>query len=287
MTSIRKIAVIGATGMLGRPVTLQLAEAGFAVTAVVRNPEKAKKMLPDSVQLIKGDLKDPASIQAALSGQDALYLSLSVEQTERESRFHTEEEGLRHALAAAKANGLVRVSYLSSVVMRYPADWWVFRIKRKAVEDIKASGIPYAIFYPSTFMETIKGQYLAGNRFLILGKAHYPNWWIAAQDYGMQVANDFKNGSAGNREYVVQGPEPLTVDEAAERFVKAYTRQPVTVTKLPLGPFRLLQPLAPRFRYGYQIITALNNYPETFEAQKTWTELGKPITTIEDYARSL
>jgi uncharacterized protein YbjT (DUF2867 family) len=287
MSNQTKIAVIGATGMLGKPVTSELVNAGFQVTAVVRNLEQARKLLPPSVTLIKGDLKDPASIGAALRGQNALYLNLSVEQTEKESAFHTEGEGLRNAISAASMNGIRRISYLSSIVLRYPTDWWVFRLKLQAVEAVKASGIPYTIFYPSIFMETIKGQYVIGNRFLIMGKALYPNWWIAAKDYGLQVASDFRNQNPGNREYVVQGPEPLLTDEAAEQFARFYKKGPVKIVKLPIGPFRLLRPVAPRFRYGYEIINALNNYPERFEAQKTWDELGKPAITLREYAQNL
>ncbi len=287
LNNIRKIAVIGATGMLGKPVTLQLAAAGFEVTALVRDPAKASKVLPPTVKWVPADLKDAGSLKLALAGQDALYLNLSVEQAEGQSAFHPEGEGLHNALAAARANRLLRVSYLSSIVIRHPTDWWVFALKRRAVEDVMASGLPYTIFYPTQFMETIDGRTMAGNRLLVVGRAQHPNWWIAAADYGRQVANDFKNDSPAPREYVVQGPEPILTGEAAERFVKAYKKKPVAVTKLPMGPFKLLRSLSPRFRYGYEIINALNCYPETFEAQNTWQDLGKPVIKLEDYARSL
>ncbi|HEX8530848.1 MAG TPA: NAD(P)H-binding protein [Cytophagales bacterium] len=287
MSNIRKIAVIGATGMLGKPVTLQLAAAGFEVTALVRDPEKAGTLLPPSVKRVRADVKDANSLKQALAGQDALYLNLSVAQTEKQSAFHAEGEGLRNALAAARENRLRRVSYLSSIVMRYPTDWWVFALKRRAVEDIKALGLPYTLFYPTQFMETLDGRTMAGNRLLVVGQAQYPNCWIAAEDYGRQVANDFKNNASTNREYVVQGPEPILTGDAAERFVKAYRKKPVAVTKLSLAPFKLLRTLSPRFRYGYEIINALNCYPETFQAQNTWDDLGKPVIKLEDYARSL
>jgi len=287
MKDIRKIAVIGATGMLGKPVTQQLAAAGFEVTALVRNPEKAAQGLPPSVKRVPADLRDPQSLKKALSGQDALYLNLSVEQTEKQSAFHPEGEGLRNALAAARENRLRRISYLSSIVMRYPTNWWVFALKRRAVEDIKGAGLAYTIFYPTQFMETIDGRTMAGNRLLVVGRAQHPNWWIAAEDYGRQVANDFRNDHAGNREYVVQGPEPILTGDAAERFVKAYRKKPIGIAKLPMGPFKLLRSLSPRFRYGYEIVNALNHYPETFEAQPTWDALGKPVITLEAYARGL
>lgn len=41
---MKKIIVIGATGMLGKPVTKQLAHAGFDVTLLVRNINKAKNI---------------------------------------------------------------------------------------------------------------------------------------------------------------------------------------------------------------------------------------------------
>ena len=44
MKPIRKIAVIGATGMLGIPVAIALMEAGFEVTALARNVEQARRV---------------------------------------------------------------------------------------------------------------------------------------------------------------------------------------------------------------------------------------------------
>lgn len=287
MKPIRKIAVIGATGMLGKPVTLQLAAEGFEVTALVRDPKKAARLLPPSVKQVLADLKEVSSLKQALIGHDALYINLSVAQTERESDFHAEGEGLRNALDAANANGLQRIAYLSSIVMRYPTDWWVFKLKRQAVEQVKALGLPYTVFYPSNFMETLSGPMRQGTRVMLAGKATYPNWWIAGQDYGRQVARDMQKQSTSNREYIVQGPEPIRMEEAAARFVKAYSKSTLSVAGAPMGLMKMLSYLTPRFKYVYEISTALNEYPETFEAQKTWDELGKPVIKLEDYARSL
>ena len=45
MRPIKKIAMIGATGMLGIPVAIALMEAGFEVTALARNPESARRCI--------------------------------------------------------------------------------------------------------------------------------------------------------------------------------------------------------------------------------------------------
>jgi hypothetical protein len=36
-----------------------------------------------------------------------------------------------------------------------------------------------------------------------------------------------------------------------------------------------------------KMLNALNRYPETFQAQETWDELGKPTNTIEKYAEKV
>ena len=37
--------------------------------------------------------------------------------------------------------------------------------------------------------------------------------------------------------------------------------------------------------YGARILEALNNYPEEFNASQTWTDLGRPEVSIEEFAR--
>jgi hypothetical protein len=59
------------------------------------------------------------------------------------------------------------------------------------------------------------------------------------------------------------------------------------VIKAPLGMLKLAGRVSPKTWYGYKIVTALNNYPEQFEAEQTWNELGKPTITLATYAERL
>ena len=65
---MKKIAVIGATGMLGIPVVEELIKAGFEVTALVRNPGSASKRLPSQTRIIKADAADLDSLKRGLEG---------------------------------------------------------------------------------------------------------------------------------------------------------------------------------------------------------------------------
>ena len=98
---MKKILVIGSTGLLGKPVTKALIDAGFSVTLLVRDKNLAEKLFPKA-SIVKGDLRNRADVEKAMQGQDAVFLSLSVKQTEKENEFHTEAEGLDLLIDVAK-----------------------------------------------------------------------------------------------------------------------------------------------------------------------------------------
>ncbi|MDA2807762.1 NAD(P)H-binding protein [Nocardiopsis suaedae] len=66
------ILVTGATGTVGGAVARRLAGAGEDVRALVRSPEAAR--LPAGVEVMRGDLSDPASVEAAMHGIDGVFL---------------------------------------------------------------------------------------------------------------------------------------------------------------------------------------------------------------------
>lgn len=287
---MKKILVIGATGMLGVPVVQQLVKAGFDVSALVRDIEKAKLVLPPEVKLLQGDLQQAVTVQQALKGQQGLYLNLSIRPGEREKAYHTEEEGLRSLLPLAKEAGIQRIAYLSSLVQRYQGmqgfQWWVFAVKQQAVQMIQDSGIPYTIFYPSTFMENFdKGGYVQGKRVNLAGTSAHPMFFIAGSDYGKQVARSFTLAVSANKEYIIQGPEGFTADQAARVYKQHYSRQPLRIIKAPLGLIKFMGYFNEKLNYLAHIIEALNNYPEHFEGEASWQELGKPEVKLEEYAR--
>lgn len=65
-----RILVTGATGNVGGAVVAQLHAAGVPVRALVRGEAD----FPEGVQAVRGDLGDPASLDAALEGIDSVFL---------------------------------------------------------------------------------------------------------------------------------------------------------------------------------------------------------------------
>ena len=281
-----KIIVIGATGMLGRPVTKKLIEAGYEVTIGSRDPAKVRGF--DQAKKVRADLFDPASLREAFRGQDALYLNLSVNRGAGRAGPHQETDGLRNAIEAARAEGVKRIGFISSLVKNYQGmdgfSWWEFDVKNEAVRILRESGLPHLIFYPSSFMENFTGEQLSGKKILIPGKSRQKMWFIAGDDYGEMVAKAFALPEGESREYPVQGLEPFTYEEAAEVFVENYPGE-LRISRPPVWPLRLAGLVSPKMRDLWSIVYALNHYPEKFESEETWKELGKPKITLAEFAK--
>ena len=285
-----KILFIGATGMLGKPVAAELIQSGFDVTLLARDTAKAQAIFP-SAKAVQGDVFDKATLVKAFAQMDVVYMNLSVDQSSKEKDPHAEREGMENIIAAAKETGIKRLACLSSLVHFYEGmngfSWWSFRIKHAAAEKIKASGIPYSIFYPSTFMETFPYQMMRGNKIAQLGKSIAPMWFIAAADYAKQVARSFEITTTENKEYNVQGTEPFTFEEAAKVFIANYKKAKLSTMKAPIGLMKFFGIFVQKFNYVWHICEALNKYPEKMDSQQTWNELGTPTTRLADYAKSL
>jgi hypothetical protein len=107
---------------------------------------------------------------------------------------------------------------------------------------------------------------------------------ISGADYGKQVVKAFELDN-GNNEYIVQGQEGFIADDAAKLFADNYKQAKIKVAKLPFGLLKFFGRLSKKFNYAANIVDALNNYPEKFEAEKTWQDLGKPQTKFIDYIK--
>ena len=70
-----KIAIIGATGNVGRRLVDEALSRGHEVTAIARDPSKLQAS--DHLQLATGDAQDPAALAATLKGHDAVISSIA------------------------------------------------------------------------------------------------------------------------------------------------------------------------------------------------------------------
>src|SRR4030095_1543184 len=72
MTCMNRVLVIGATGNVGGQVVSQLLSTGAQVRPLTRNPDMAG--LPPQVEMMRGDLTVPETLDVCLKGIDTVFL---------------------------------------------------------------------------------------------------------------------------------------------------------------------------------------------------------------------
>jgi dihydroflavonol-4-reductase len=110
--------VTGATGFVGSHVARALAEQGADLRLLVRPSSSTKNIADLKADLATGDLRDPASLEHAISGCDTVFhvaADYRLWVRDAEEMYRANVEGTRAILEAARKNGVRRVVYTSSV----------------------------------------------------------------------------------------------------------------------------------------------------------------------------
>jgi UDP-glucose 4-epimerase len=118
--AVMNILVTGATGKVGSRLVQHLALRGGTVRALVRDPDKAAS-LPAAVERVKGDLVDPASLEAAVRGVDAVvHCAAFFRGATPEQAHQVNDAGTQHLGAAARAAGVKRFVFTSTGLVYGP-----------------------------------------------------------------------------------------------------------------------------------------------------------------------
>ena len=110
--------VTGATGFVGIHVARALAERGADLRLLVRSTSNTKNVSDLKADLVSGDLRDPASLEKAVSGCETVFhvaADYRLWVRDPDQMHRTNVEGTRAILGAARKAGIRRVVYTSSV----------------------------------------------------------------------------------------------------------------------------------------------------------------------------
>ncbi|HME37560.1 MAG TPA: hopanoid-associated sugar epimerase [Steroidobacteraceae bacterium] len=121
-----KALVTGATGFVGAAIARALVAAGWQVRVLARGGSNRGNLLELEVQVAEGDLADTASLERALQGCTGLFHAAAdyrLGARDPAQLYRTNVEGTRNILNAARAAGVERIVYTSSVAtIGIPAD---------------------------------------------------------------------------------------------------------------------------------------------------------------------
>src|SRR5271154_634927 len=113
-----KAFVTGATGFLGSHVARSLSEQGADLRLLVRPTSSLKNLEGLQAETATGDLRDPASLEKAMSGCEVVFhvaADYRLWVRDPAEMYRSNVEGTRAILEAARKDGIRCVGYTSSV----------------------------------------------------------------------------------------------------------------------------------------------------------------------------
>jgi uncharacterized protein YbjT (DUF2867 family) len=217
--------VVGATGFLGSKICKELAAQGKPVTAMVRSGEDAKvaSLRDAGVELVEGDLKDPASLLQACGGKTAVIstASASLSRQAGDNVQSVDLDGQRSLVEAAKAAGVAKFVYIS-FSSNMTTDGPVTAAKRVVEQHLIASGLDYTILRCGFLMEImvapIVGFDYANGKAVVYGSGENPLSLLSMADVARMVALCLDSPAASNAVIEFGGPAPVTLHELVAAF---------------------------------------------------------------------
>ena len=220
------ILVVGASGTNGREVVSRLSAKGARVRAMVRNPAKAEALRLTGVEVVAGDLGDPASLDRALKGVDRAFYLAPVDPLD--------VEWFGGFLSAARRAGSPHVVKFSGMGAAPDSKSELMRHHGQTDATLKASGLPYTILRPEAFFQnllwsaaTIKAQ---GAFYLPLGESR--QGLVDVRDIA-SVATEVLTGEGHvGQVYDITGPASISYKDVADNLSRTLGR-PIRYISVP------------------------------------------------------
>jgi uncharacterized protein YbjT (DUF2867 family) len=200
---MKRIRVIGATGTVGRNVISELIAANVRIRALTRNPDSAN--LPSQVEIVRGDLTIPDTLDGPLDDVDAVFLVWTAPAT-------------ASAPALARiARHVPRVVFLSSPhqtahpFFQQPNP--VATMHAQIERLIETSGVQWTFLRPGMFATNglfwWAPQIRAGN-IVRWPYGEAPTAPIHERDIAAVAARILCDEGHGGKDYVLTGPQSLS-----------------------------------------------------------------------------
>lgn len=269
-----KILILGAGGMLAKPVVEQLDKKGFELRLFSRNVNPS--LFINEYEIVRGDVFKPAELDKAMKGCDAVHISLSK---------LDEKKATEAVVKAAKKHQIKLIGMVSGATVLEDNRWFPFiDNKFQAEQLIINSGIPYMIFRPTWFFESLELMIRNGKATMI-GRQPHTYHWVAADDFARMVAAVYSKKEAANHIFYVYGPEPFLMKDLLERYCRTFYPEIKKVSVVPIPLLKLLATLSGNreLKSATQLFSYFQKVKEPEFMSDTAGLLSKPETTFEKW----
>ncbi|HZO96532.1 MAG TPA: NAD-dependent epimerase/dehydratase family protein [Gaiellaceae bacterium] len=241
-----RVLLTGGTGFVGTAAARELRARGVEVRALVRDPERAARLVGWGVELAAGDVTDARSVAEAADGcTHAIHLVAIIRG--RPAAFErVMVEGTRNVLAGARAAGVARLVHMSALgvsertrtLTPYLAAKW------RMEEDVRASELEHVILRPSFVfgrdggvLPTLVRQVRLSPVVTVVGSGRQRFQPVWVDDVAAHLAAALDAPAAANRTLELGGPDVVDWNELYSRIARALGRRRALV-HVPAGLVR-------------------------------------------------
>lgn len=256
--------VTGGTGFTGSHLVRSLIAAGHSVRVLARSAERARALLPREVEIVEGDVTDPAAVGASVRGCDVVFHLAAAfrEAGIPDSRYReVHVDGTRYLLEAARAEGVRRFVHCSTIgvhghVRNPPANEETEHAPGDIYQATKSEGerlaldfqrqhdFPLTVARPATIygpgdMRMLKlFRMIARRRFVMLGSGEACLHMVHVDDlvHGLHLLA--AEPAAIGEAFILAGPEYLPLNTIVALIAQA-VGVPAPRLHLPVAPFWL------------------------------------------------
>jgi uncharacterized protein YbjT (DUF2867 family) len=246
-------------------------------------------------EVATGDLVNPASLEAASEGVEAVFFHSPLE-------FDT-EVGItygRNAIDAAGSAGIGLFVFDTSFPVPSELTGVAANDIRYELEAyLKRSGIPNIIVRPPFYTENFSYPFAAPGDVVHQGILRYPPLpsdvrvsWITMEEVGSLAAEALSHPELAGSVFNVGGPEALTGDDVAERFAAILDR-PVTYNPFSFDEYEQMLNSVMGEPVGTEVTNQLRYYSENpsllcvSDMQPVLEKLPVRLRTFEQWARNV
>ncbi|MBH30393.1 MAG: epimerase [Candidatus Marinimicrobia bacterium] len=155
-----KVAVFGGTGYVGSYITDELIAQGHTPRLMVRVGSERKVQQPEKCEIISGQINEEETIRSVISGTDAVIYLIAVLREFPKKGITWEDlhfKGAKACIDFAKELGGKRFILMSANGVK-PDGTGYQSTKFLADEYLKASGLDYTIFRPTSLFGDPRGE---------------------------------------------------------------------------------------------------------------------------------
>ena len=212
------IVMMGATGQVGGAALDALKERSAPVRLIARDPERAKHLAGNGVEIVRGEADDTAALAAAFAGADAAFVLLvpSMQAADVLGESRTTAQSIAAALRQARVPHVVALSSAGADLAEGNGIVRALHDFEQALADVAPS---LTLLRPGDFMENWAAMLPAAREAGVLPSAKVPldaaSETVSALDVGRTVAALLGEPRPGRRIVNLAGPQDYSPADAA------------------------------------------------------------------------